>query len=541
MEQAASRLRTCHDALGNALYAWVAFWILEACAVAIFWAFDALPFMDLPGHAGILALQHRFDPAGFEGRFFTYAPHLGPYSLFRVLGSVLTDLFGAVDAVRILATLPVLLMPLAAIYARVRLFGSASVTGAFVALMMSLGYMTLAGFASYLIAIAVLIVAFTEWLILIGRADSGRATWPGFLIAALLATATFVAHGFAFIELLFVAGFTAAFIAKRRSSSRQLAAFLPALLVAAYSFLAERGLAVEVTQRQLVPPMKFQGPLDKIGLLITPTLMTRTGIDAIICILLWLGISYWSVATYRSRQRVCSPDDERSFYSRALVWTAMASVLLFFVLPHSIGWFGFVDGRLLPLIMLLLVVGIEDDIFGNTWKTAACVATGLAAAAIVCLSLVASHLFQAEARGYHEVFAEIPAFTRLLNLPLNPDSKIFTSHPFVHYDKLVLVQRPIVASDVWFHQGTAIYPTGSNPSLRLPLTYSSSDLREIDWNLFVLDDWDHFLIRTEPGANAPPTPARLELIRHAGGWWLFRNVAAKPLPAMGAAFGRDQR
>lgn len=541
MEQAASRLRTRHNAPANALYAWAAFWVLEGCAVAIFWAFDALPFMDLPGHAGILALQHRFDPAGFEGRFFTYAPHLGPYSLFRVLGSALTDLFGALDAVRILATLPIILMPLAAIYARMRLFGSASVTVGFVALMMSLGYMTMAGFASYLIAIAVLIVAFTEWLILIGRADSGRAIWRGFLIAALLAAATFVAHGFAFIELLFAAGFTAAFIAKRRSSSRQLAALLPALLVAAYSFLAERGLAVEVAQQQLVPPIKFQGPLDKISLLITPTLMTRTGIDAVICILLWLGISYWSVATYRSRQRVNSPDNERSFYSRALVWTAAAFVLLFFLLPHSIGWFGFVDGRLLPVIILLLVVAVEDDIFGDTWKTAARMVTGAAAAVIVCLSLVASYLFQAEAKGYREVFAEIPAFARLLNLPLNPDSKIFTSHPFVHYDKLVLVQRPIVASDLWFHQGTAIYPINNNPSLRLPPAYSSSDLREIDWNQFVLDDWDRFLIRTDPGANAPPTPARLELIKHAGGWWLFRNVAAKPLPEMGVTFGQDQR
>ena len=163
----------------------------------------------------------------------------------------------------------------------------------------------------------------------------------------------------------------------------------------------------------------------------------------------------------------------------------------------------------------------------------------MAAAVVVVLVLTASYLFQAEAAGYRETLARIPAHSRLLNLPVNPDSAIFTSHPFVHYDKLVLVQRPIVVSDVWFHQGSAIYPTSINPSLRLPPEYSSSNLGRIVWEHYRLEDWDYVLIRTLPEAATPQTPPSLELIERAGGWWLFKNQSANAISESdGGAAGR---
>src|SRR5690606_5862540 len=130
---------------------------------------------------------------------------------------------------------------------------------------------------------------------------------------------------------------------------------------------------------------------------------------------------------------------------------------------------------------------------------------------VTIVALVASHRFQDEARGYEEVLARIPAETTVLNLPLDPDSDIFTAHPFVHYDKLALAERPMVVSDVWFHQGSALYPTPHNPVLRLPSTYRESDLKAIEWPKYDLDDWDYVLIRTRPNAAAPTTPERLVL------------------------------
>ena len=78
-------------------------------------------------------------------------------------------------------------------------------------------------------------------------------------------------------------------------------------------------------------------------------------------------------------------------------------------------------------------------------------------------------------------------------------------------------------SDVWFHQGSALYPTADNPALRLPSSYSESDLRVIDWPSYHLEDWDYVLVRTRPSAASPHTPSRLELVEHRGGWWLFRR------------------
>jgi hypothetical protein len=145
---------------------------------------------------------------------------------------------------------------------------------------------------------------------------------------------------------------------------------------------------------------------------------------------------------------------------------------------------------------------------------------------MVAIAFTASVLFQKEASGWRDVLAAVPAGSRLLNLPLEPNSDVFAAHPFIHYDKLVLADRPVVVSDVWFHQGSGLFPTAENPAVRLPATYSESDLRSIDWPTYRLEDWDYVLVRTHPGATEPSTPPALSLAAHQGGWWLFRTRAA---------------
>ena len=98
---------------------------------------------------------------------------------------------------------------------------------------------------------------------------------------------------------------------------------------------------------------------------------------------------------------------------------------------------------------------------------------------------------------------------------------MFTAHPFVHYDKLALIERHVVVSDIWFHQGSAIYPTRNNPAIRLPDSYSESDLRVIHWDDYRWEDWDYVLIRTSPDAPVLEVPLSLELVRHEGGFWLY--------------------
>jgi hypothetical protein len=153
----------------------------------------------------------------------------------------------------------------------------------------------------------------------------------------------------------------------------------------------------------------------------------------------------------------------------------------------------------------------------------------VAAVTLVGIAWAASLRFQAEAEGWRDVVSAIPTGSFLLNLPVDPRSDVFTAHPFIHYDKLMVAERPVVVSDVWFHQGTALYPRPENPALRLPAAYSESDLGPIDWSAYRLDDWDYILLRTRPTASTPSLPpsGALDLVVHRGGWWLFRTGRAK--------------
>jgi hypothetical protein len=247
-------------------------------------------------------------------------------------------------------------------------------------------------------------------------------------------------------------------------------------------------------------------------------------------LLVWAILLAATVATLREplrpRSAAGDADDVSRLHSRALYGGAASLLLAFLVLPHAIGWFGFVDGRLVPLILMLSALAYRREALSPLVRKGLDGGLPLTACAMTCLALYACARFQDEAQGYREVLAEVPAGARLLNLPLDPNSAVFTAHPFIHYDKLVMVDRPVVVSDLWFHQGSALYPTSENPALRLPPTYRGSNLPTIDWPSYRLEDWDYALIRTKAAAPAPSTPAGLSLVRHEGGWWLFKSVAA---------------
>jgi hypothetical protein len=205
----------------------------------------------------------------------------------------------------------------------------------------------------------------------------------------------------------------------------------------------------------------------------------------------------------------------------------LAVVALFLALPHAVGWFGFVDGRLVPLVLLVGLMAVRIDSLRPSLRSAFAHLAPVLAVAVLLVNYVASYRFQEEARGWREVLAEIPTESRLLNLPIDPNSDVFTGHPFVHYDKLLLTSRPAVVSDMWFHQGTALYPRPSNPALRLPPGYLSSDLHFTAWSDYRLEDWDYVLVRTRPNAEQLPVPAppSLSLVDHRGGFWLFQETA----------------
>ena len=253
----------------------------------------------------------------------------------------------------------------------------------------------------------------------------------------------------------------------------------------------------------------------------------NNGIDFAVAVGVWVFAGACTVYTLRSLgKRDVPAASPEARHTRALYASAAALFVLFLILPHAVGWFGFVDGRLLPIVLILAFLGARRESFPRALTRVADIGVPASATALATVALVASYFFQQEARGYREVLAAVPSEATLLNLPLDPNSDIFTAHPFIHYDKLVLAERPVVVSDIWFHQGSALYPTAQNPSLRLPASYSESDLKFIEWPAYHLEDWEYVLIRTRPSASQPLTPDTLSLAEHVGGWWLFRRVAA---------------
>ncbi len=511
--------------VSSAASAWVGLGAVTLAAVLVFWVFDALPFQDLPAHAGLIAMRHRFPGSPFEQRFFVLAPHLGPYSLFRFLGEGFVRVIGPVGAVRALATLPIVATPGALLFARRRLFGDTSVAYGFFGVALSFGIMTLLGFASYLLGVAVMLVGLTLWLELLAAVDD-RA--PDLrkreLVMALYAPFMFVAHGHAFVIFLLCAGASCLAAGRRLARIARVWTLFPALGLAAWVAWLEGGTTTPPGSVPIVPHLTplFESVGEKLGLLVTPTLMTRTGIDFVAAIILWAFAIACTVLTLRSLRKAAPTRETR--HVRGLFAAAAVVALIFFALPHAVGWFGFVDGRLVPVILFLTLLGVRRDALPSWTARTLDVGAPVLATAIAALALVASYRFQAEARGFREVLARVPAEARLLNLPLDPNSDVFTAHPFVHYDKLVLADRPIVVSDVWFHQGSALYPTPENPALRLPASYSESDLKGIDWPAYDLGDWDFVLIRTRPNAPQPFTPEALTLAEHSGGWWLFAKT-----------------
>jgi hypothetical protein len=501
---------------------WAFFALLQIAAVAVFFSFDALPFQDLPAHAGLIALRDRLSDAPLEQRYWVVAPHLGGYSLFRGLGHALAAIGGAGFAVRVIGALPVVLMPASLVFARWRLYRELEPGFAFAGTMLSFGLMTALGFASFLVALPLLVVTFAIWLEVMAGADRGEPARGQEVLAGALAAAVVLAHGFAFVLLLVVCASATVAAGRPRARLVRLRCLLPSLALAGSSAILEvihRVPAGSAALSRREPPMHFQGPLDKLSLLVTPTMTTRTGIDIALGLLLWAwaGAALWhGRRTDRAAGATCAG------HARAVRVAAATIFALFVVLPHAVGWFAFVDGRLVPLVLALALVSAPWRVLPGALRSAFDRFVPWCAAAMVTLVLWASAAFQHEASGYREVLGCVPAGSRLLNLPLEPDSRIFTAHPFIHYDKLVLVDRPIVPSDVWFHQGSALYPTSENPATRLPVSYSESNLRAIEWPSYDLADWDFVLIRTAPASGEPTVPPSLSPVRHEGGWWLYQ-------------------
>ncbi len=488
----------------------LAFVLLLGAAVAFFFASELPPIQDAPGHAGLIALRHRIADSAFDQRYFRYEANLGPYSIFRLLGEIGRRVHGPLFAARLLSALPTVTLPCAILYARRRLQQDATYTFGYVALAFALGLPTIMGLAAYLLGLSAFVALYTFW-----ASSPERPSRRRIALLAALALGLYLTHGHAF--LLFAAAIGVAsqvgladsgIRARARQALAVTVVLLPALLLAGFvQWTTSAGAA----GHRAAHGIEFRGALDKLSLLATPSLMTRYGIDAgagIVMAVVVLAMLFGSARGSASRE------------ARRAGAVALLFFLAFGVMPRTIGWFGFADGRLVLPMLLMALVGARLDALGLRVARSFAVAAPLLALAVVATDHAALRRFRAECRGASSVLAEIPAETSLLYFPTRTESDAFSGDPFRHFDKLSVASGPTVVGELWAHQGAAIYLTPDNPATRLPIAYTERNEKAPRDVSFDAADWEMLLLRS---ATPPEVPAAYGLVRRDGDFWLFRR------------------
>lgn len=468
-----------------------------------------LPFQDLAGHAGHLAIRERLANSPFEQRFLVDAARPGPYSLFRVLGHFFAQAWGALGALRALTLLPMVATPWAVVRLRRRLSTEGwDPTYALIGLFACLGLMLMFGFASYLTGTAVMLVALDAFLAI----PESRTPWRHVALAAAFAVFTFYAHGF---SLLVLGALVLAIIATDVPRMRQMsiaAALVPAGVCALSSQLALRDVTAHVSKSEALAPTLFQGPLDKLSLLVSPMLISRFGVDVALGLLLWGSIFVGAWTCWGRNNHWPS-----SVGRKRVLRGGLALLGLFLLLPHNAHWFGFVDGRLLPTSFLLVALALPEGWWTARRRDAAALLT--VAQCTVLATCVA--MFQSEMQGFDDIAQALPNDMRVLNFPIDANSRYVVGHPFVHVDKLLVLKRPELLSDLWLHQGTGLYARDANPALHLPSQYASTQVQEgRALEGISLEEWDYALLRKE-SMVPPPVPPGWEPRRQSGAWWLY--------------------
>ena len=479
-----------------------------------------LPFQDLPAHAGHLAVRERLASSPFEQQYLLESAKLGPYSLFRGLGHALSPLLGPLGAIRGAAILPMLLTPLSALWLRRRVAGVWDPAYALLGLYSTLGLMLMFGFASFLTGTAILIASYTFFLAL----PEATHLWRAVALAAASALLTFYAHGFALLMLGILSLAAASYRVSLTRALCMFLALLPAGAAAVWSIIEVRSIAGLVSRSEDTAQTLFQGPLAKLSLLASPMLLTRFGVDVA------LGMAVWgtlAAASWRWRKQAGLDAGVQSLRARR---GALLLLAVFVVAPHNAHWFGFVDGRLLPTVYLLIAASLP----AAWWTSRARALLGCTVLAQCTLLGGSVLLFQHEMAGFEQARNAIPANQRVLHLPLSTDSAFVVGHPFVHADKLLLLEQPELLSDMWLHQGTGLYARAQNPSMHLPLQYSGTALRaESAWKGILTEEWDYALVHSPLDATVmrKVVPATWCLRTHAQMWFVFqRDQKSAPCP-----------
>ena len=481
---------------------------------------DYPPYQDFPGHVAMLAIRERLSGSAFLQQYFQRGSCWGPYGAFLGLGHALAPLLGPEGALRVVGALANCSVACAVVLARRWVHVEPWRGAGFLALCLSLGFITAQGLISFLFGLAVFALAFCRWVTILTGAQppSRRLEWQ----MVGLALATFFAHGFAFLLLLLCMGLTVAIERPGWPRLGRARAVLPALVLMVLVYLRDRGLYPPDGSGGLV---EFRPLWAKLQMLFLPTTFSRLGIDVAVAAIMWLLLGRAVIGTLTGRGREAVPGESADPQRSARVLMARTAVLLFalaLLAPKRFDFFGSLDIRLASSAILVAILAIAPC--PRQPRLALALRTGppVLAVAMVSTLLVAWLVFQREAGSAEPVMRQIPDHARVLYLPVQPYSRVWAAMPFFHFEKRLLFDRDVLVSNVWLHQGTALRPTrlGLGPLTVTPLATADG---EVPWASYDVRPWDYVLVRNARPEAPRAAPPQLVLLSSGGGMHLYRN------------------
>ncbi|MEL7060735.1 MAG: hypothetical protein AAGN46_11985 [Acidobacteriota bacterium] len=490
-------------------------WMLAVALVATtmpLWLVRWLPMVDLPQHASQVATWHAWVDGTFAWTALWEVNFRTPYLLSRSLAFLLSHAVDLLDAYRILVSLAIVALPLAALLLLRTIGGAPSWALAVVPL--GYGYAFDWGFVAYSLAVPLgLLHLALAWR------QARCFTWSRAVGLWIATQALFFAHVFVFGW----AGLTAAAVLGLRARGWRALSRAWAPLLAALPLPLWWILTTAETDREVLGGPVFGG-----GWLRLPQAFSlQVGRELPTMTSLAVGLALFTLPLLLGGRP-----------SRDLVrWAPfIITLILFLATPESAFGTGFIYPRfavfLLPAWLMTLVPTRQPRLHQG-W---------LLGLVLVLAVDVGWRLrgFDREVGDFDRVVEAVAPETRILYLPVDPGSAWSDNAVYLHFGQWLQVERGALVDFSFgeFFPNLFRYRQGADPPLP----------NNVEWMPWAFDYrrhggmlYDYFLVRAprDPtGLLFSDVLTEIRPVRQVdGGWWLYARRGGRGDPAAGADDG----
>jgi hypothetical protein len=479
--------------------------LCTALTIAVIFGPRYLPMVDLPQHAGQIAIWLDWnDPSLQYQHVYRQAP-LPPAFVSTALAFALAHVVSVEVALKVVIAIAVLGIPFA-----VRLLvdeAGGNPWWAFLSFPIGFGFPFGFGFINFCLGVPVALL-----LVLLSARYGARpsvARAAGLFLTALL---LFAIHAIAFGFGVLVAGL----VILARSPNLRTAIIRTAPLLLLLPFVFVWILAARDAEPAARTPTDFQ--LGWHRLLLLPVFLTGAPVS--------LGASWLVLAMFATPflggARISSQPWRWILF--------LVSVALFLGAPHFVLGTAFIYQRFAVFCIPGLLLALDRPLVQQARRNVVWPSGIAPALALIFLLGVGNRFwrFNIEAEGLTEVLARIPRGARLLYLPVDRLSAVSPFPVYLHAGMWHQVRQGGVTdfSFARFHMNRFRYCDGAAPTLPLDFEWKPE---VFDWHQHWGEKFDYFLVRSPDDSRKTlfkDAVDRVTLVDRRHEWWLFRRLAS---------------